>query len=73
MCRLSSLSLTAAVVLTTLAAVPPARAGAGSDWRACNGRDVDDRIAACTRGSASTALALTGPEQSPASTRRPAT
>ena len=49
MCRLSSLSLTAAVMLATLAAVPPARAGAGSDWRACNGRDVDDRIAACTR------------------------
>ena len=49
MCKLIPVS--ALVLALSLAAAPsPAAArGGGSDWRECNGRDLDARISACTR------------------------
>lgn len=47
MCKLTSLFLYPAVALALLAG--PAQARGGSDWRDCNGRDVDARISACSR------------------------
>src|SRR5438045_2436655 len=49
MCKLTSLFLSSAVALALLAGSAPAQARSGSDWRDCNGRDVDARISACSR------------------------
>lgn len=47
MCKLTSVFLSCAVALALFAG--PAQARSSSDWRDCNGRDVDARISACTR------------------------
>src|SRR5262245_26349111 len=47
--KLSSISFLSTMVLALLAGALPAQARGGSDWRDCNGRDVDARISACTR------------------------
>ncbi|MCW5701164.1 MAG: tetratricopeptide repeat protein [Bradyrhizobium sp.] len=49
MCKLTSLFIPSAVALTLLAGTLQAQARGNSDWRECNGRDVDARISACTR------------------------
>jgi tetratricopeptide (TPR) repeat protein len=49
MCKLTSLFLPSAVALALLTGSVPAQARGGSDWRDCNGRDVDARISACSR------------------------
>ena len=49
MCKLTSLLLSSAVALALLAGTVDAQARGGSDWRDCNGRDVDARISACSR------------------------
>ena len=49
MCKLTSLLLSSAVALVLFAGSVPAQARGGSDWRDCNGRDVDARISACSR------------------------
>ncbi|MCP4621787.1 MAG: tetratricopeptide repeat protein [Bradyrhizobium sp.] len=46
---MTSLSLISAAALAFLAGAVPAQARGGSDWRDCNGRDVDARISACSR------------------------
>src|SRR5215831_14517967 len=49
MCKLTSVLFPSAIALALMAATPSATARGGSDWRDCNGRDVDARISACTR------------------------
>jgi tetratricopeptide (TPR) repeat protein len=47
MCKLTSILLSSAMVLALMAGAAQARGG--SDWRDCNGRDIDARILACSR------------------------
>ena len=49
MCKLTSILLSCAVALALISGAAPAQARSSSDWRDCNGRDVDARISACTR------------------------
>jgi tetratricopeptide (TPR) repeat protein len=47
MYKLTSVLLSSAMVLALMAGTAQARGG--SDWRDCNGRDIDARISACSR------------------------
>src|SRR5438105_5032039 len=45
--KLTSVMLSSAIALALMAGAAQARGG--SDWRDCNGRDLDARISACSR------------------------
>ncbi len=49
MCKLTSVFLSSTIVLALVAGTAPAQARGSSDWRDCDGRDVDARISACSR------------------------
>ena len=49
MCKLTSRFFPSVIALALLAVPGPALARGGSDWRDCNGRDVDARITGCSR------------------------